>query len=99
MLVDVLKPFRFSRDGVTPIEAATGQPVDIPDLLLAGLEAEGFVLAHKIQPPLENKRTRGVVAPSDDLAALRARYEAVTGRLPDGRWGDARLRQELGDAS
>lgn len=37
------KPFPFSRDGVTLEHAIEGQPVDVPDHLVPGLLAEGFV--------------------------------------------------------
>ncbi|NPD17588.1 hypothetical protein HOY34_20595 [Xinfangfangia sp. D13-10-4-6] len=37
------KPFPFSRDGVTLEHAVEGKPVDLPEALIAGLEAEGYV--------------------------------------------------------
>jgi hypothetical protein len=37
------KPFSFSRDGITLEYAVEGQPVDLPEALVAGLESEGFV--------------------------------------------------------
>jgi hypothetical protein len=93
MLVDVLRPFSFSRDGVTPERAEAGQSVDVPDAYAAGLEAEGFVRAVRPQPP--RHRPGLFTPPTDDAAALRARYEAATGRPADRRWGLDRLAQEV----
>lgn len=43
MLVKVLKPFKFSLDGVTAKEAALGTEVEVRDADAAGLKSEGFV--------------------------------------------------------
>jgi len=31
----------------------------------------------------------------DDVASLRAEYEALTGKAPDRRWGESRLKKEI----
>jgi hypothetical protein len=94
MLVDVLRPFTFSRDGVTPEPATPGVPVDVPDAYAAGLEAEGYVRRVAPQPPAP--RPGVFTPPTDDMAALRSRYEARAGRPADRRWGLDRLRREVG---
>lgn len=43
MLVSIKKPFPWSADGVKSTEAVPGTTVDIPDVLVPGLRAEGFV--------------------------------------------------------
>ena len=64
MLVEVLKPFPFSRDGITEEQAIVGVPADIPDHLIRGLERAKYVrqtkaLAgapeNKVEPKTENK--------------------------------------------
>lgn len=40
----------------------------------------------------------GADDPDDDLVALRAEYEAVTGEPADRRWKPARLRKEIAAA-
>lgn len=37
----------------------------------------------------------GNVIPNDELAELRAVYESAAGKAPDGRWGVARLQEEI----
>lgn len=43
MLVKVIRDFAFSRDGFRTELAKAGSEVDIPDRLVAGLTAEGFL--------------------------------------------------------
>lgn len=53
MLVDVLKPFPFSRNGIA-IEQAVEGPLDLPEALVTGLETEGYVTKAEAGAP-ENK--------------------------------------------
>lgn len=56
MLVEIIRPFPFSRDGVTTEQAEPGGAADIPDALVPGLTREGFVREVKAMPaPPENK--------------------------------------------
>lgn len=66
MLVEVLKPFVFSCDGINGEQQAIGAVVDLPDLYIAGLVAEGFVRAVQ-EPQKENK-----FAPAENKAELAA---------------------------
>jgi hypothetical protein len=44
MLCDILRPFPFSRDGVNTEHASPGGDlVDLPDAIVPGLRAEGYV--------------------------------------------------------
>lgn len=43
MLCKVIKNFKFSRDGLTLIDAYAGEEHDIPDEQVSGLAAEGFI--------------------------------------------------------
>lgn len=60
MIVTVLRPFTFSRDGLTPLRADLGE-ADIPDGLVPGLAAEGFVAvpAEVADPDPERQVRRG----------------------------------------
>lgn len=64
MLVEVLKPFPFSRDGITEEQATVGVPADVPEHLIRGLERAKYIrqtkaLAgapeNKAEPKTENK--------------------------------------------
>ena len=43
MLCQILKPFVYSSDGVTPKQAVPGRPCIIPADLVAGLQADGYI--------------------------------------------------------
>lgn len=65
MLCRILRPFRFSRDGLAGHVAEAGQSIDLPDDIAPGLIAEGFA-AHAVAPETqafaaapENKRRPG----------------------------------------
>lgn len=58
----ILKNFPFSRDGFNIIQAVAGDPADIPDDLIAGLVADGYVSldeAKALSGDIENKRLNG----------------------------------------
>lgn len=71
MRVAVLRSFSFSRDGVTSVPAVADTEADIPNDLVAGLAAAGYVaviaepapeLMLGIEPPIEpppGRRRRG----------------------------------------
>lgn len=83
MLCTIKKAFPFSRDGITAIHAEPGtHGVDIPDALVPGLTAAGYVVADDD------------AVPSDEKAALVAEAEAL-GITIDGRWGVSRLQAEI----
>lgn len=75
MLVEVLKPFVFSRDGINGEQHAVGAVVDLPDLHIVGLVAEGFVRAVPESPkedkfdPAENKAM--LASPENKRKALK----------------------------
>lgn len=43
MLCEVLKTFLLSPDGIAVVTVAAGQSVEIPDGVVPGLEAEGYI--------------------------------------------------------
>lgn len=86
MLVEILKPFPFSRNGVTEEQAVVGTTENIPDDLVPGLRAEGLVRETKaLAGAPENKseakaETKGDAAPEskpadDDKAKAEAGAE------------------------
>lgn len=94
MLCMILKSFPFSRNGVKIEDAVKDETVDIPDALVEGLEAEGFVERLGEDDKVETKvvettpETKGggeagaidVTAMSDD--ELKVHVEKVTGQKP-----------------
>lgn len=50
-------------------------------------------------PGVEPAQPAEPQAGDDETAALRAEYERLTGRKPDMRWGERRLRDEIAGAS
>lgn len=78
MLVDIVKPFPFSRDGVT-LEQAVEGALDLPDALVPGLEAEGYVNKAQGGAP-ENKGSdpfsREAIEALTDKAEIVALLEA-----------------------
>lgn len=53
MRARVIRPFGFSRDGVTREEAAIGDDVDVPGDLAPGLIAEGWISETPPEPEPE----------------------------------------------
>lgn len=43
MLCKILKPFEFSRDGISTVQAYEDTEIDVPDALVRGLFFEGYV--------------------------------------------------------
>jgi len=60
MLVEIIKPFPFSRNGTTAEHASPGTEVDIPDALVPGLTSEGFV-----------RETKAMAGAPENKGALR----------------------------
>jgi len=66
MQCKIIRDFRFSRNGYSTEDAVAGSEVNIPDALVAGLEAEGYLSTkmikgaseNKMAPPLKNKGTK-----------------------------------------
>lgn len=84
MLVEVLKPFPFSRDGITEEQAIVGVPADIPEHLIRGLERAKYVrqtkaLAgapeNKVEPKAENKADTNPEAGTDAKADASGKAE------------------------
>lgn len=82
MLVEIVKPFPFSRDGITEERATAGNPADIPDHLIPGLKREGYVREtkalsgapqNKVEPALENKAEPEPKADADADAEPKAK--------------------------
>lgn len=107
MLCGIVKTFPFSRDGVTALTAVAGTVEDIPDDLVEGLAAEGFVCdPDDNEQPQQEKQ---VDDPNDDQTDLPIeemdahqlveRYTALTGEEPDGRWGVSTLREKTKEAA
>lgn len=74
MLVEVLKPFPFSRDGVTAEQAVVGVPADVPDHLVRGLERAKYIRQtkamagapeNKVEPAVENKADAVITETAD----------------------------------
>lgn len=72
---EILHPFLFSDDGVTEMQATAGDVCGIPDALVAGLVAEGYVrlagpvlVAHN----LSREAAVGIQTGGGDLSAGRA---------------------------
>lgn len=88
------KPFPFSRDGVTLEYAVEGQPVDLPEGLVAGLLAEDYVTKDMAVP--ENK---GGGFTREDIAAMGKadvlELLDLHGWAGDKRLGVDKLRAEL----
>lgn len=106
MRAKILRDFPWSPDGVSQRQAVKGESVDLPDHLVPGLEAEGYVATkgadreekavaaapeNKAETPPENK--------DDDLDALRAEYQEATGKKADKRWGAEALRAKIAEAA
>jgi hypothetical protein len=68
MRVIALRPFPFSRDGTTIEEAPDGAEVDIPDAMVPGLTAEGWIAA--------------IPAPPEEPAIEPAAEEPTASRTP-----------------
>ncbi len=79
MLVEVLKPFPFSRDGITEEQAVAGVPADIPENLIPGLERAKYIRQTKaLAGAPENKADAGA-EPKADPAASAADAATTTG--------------------
>lgn len=92
MRVTIIKPFPFSTDGVTALFAVPGEPAEIPDALIAGLTAEGFVSIGGDLVETEDAPTPAqpdLVSMRD--ADLRAAIKAATGTAPGPRTSRATL--------
>ena len=86
MLVEVVKTFELSRNGITSERFAAGARVDVPDNLVAGLIAEGFVRewcepqqAKALGPSEENK---ALFAAEENKAEAPAGQRKSKPRLP-----------------
>lgn len=78
------KPFPFSRDGVTLEQAIEGEPVDLPEALVPGMTAGGFVIENKaLTGAPESKTIESCDANGDtpEMAAMRDRLDAAYGEL------------------
>lgn len=75
MLCTILKTFAYSTNGTNSKTAQAGTEADIPDALVAGLAAEGYLkaagakmqapAANKMQGPVENKDSATPMAAGD----------------------------------
>jgi hypothetical protein len=64
--VEVLKPFSYSHDGTTILQAAAGSLVDLNEDLLPGLMREGFVGRETPLITINEARARaGIALPSE----------------------------------
>lgn len=87
MRVHILKPFPFSRDGITPLRAVAGSIDDIPDALVPGLRAGGFigVSAPEDKGPL---RERAIAAPPAERQVMEPKVErSASGDVKIGEGG------------
>lgn len=59
MKVHVIRPFAYSRDGITALQAAAGDVVDVPDRLVDGLVAGGWCRPADAAPTAPAPRAAG----------------------------------------
>lgn len=59
----VLKPFDLSRDGVTSEPVAVGDEVEIPEGLVPGLIAEGYITEPQAKPEKPKPAPKGEAKP------------------------------------
>lgn len=79
MLVTVIHPFPFSRDGRTTEHAvASSEPQDIPDALVPGLVAEGYIEQPESLPPFPFSAGRRRVMVDRITELFRAHMEALS---------------------
>lgn len=97
-----MKDFRFSRNGLTTEDAVKGQPVNVPENLVAGLERERFIAAtgeHKnAGASPENKMLGSGPENKDDLNALRAEYQHAFNKKPFMGWDADTLKSKIAEA-
>lgn len=79
MQVEIIKPFPFSRDGFTTETASPGVVADIPDALVPGLSAEGFVRETKAMAGAPENKGTGALRDDGPTVAqyVEAGYQAV----------------------
>ena len=101
MLCTILKTFPISRDGIRAETASAGSEVDIPDALVAGLKAEGYVRtveAKAMRGAPERQAIEAAQENKEDRAELREEYERVIGKRPFMGWDAAMLREKIAEA-
>ena len=86
MQCNILKNFPFSRDGVTPEQAAAGATADIPAHLVPGLEREGYVRRAEAKDAGSSPENKMLAAAPENKAPDRAgTIRAVIGGLDPTR--------------
>jgi len=111
MLCKILKYFPYSEDGFTAKGAEVGEERNIPDELVPGLVAEGYVSAAEAEtePPsedVETVETEAETEPSsegnnsedkgkEDDIDALRERAETLGIDVDSRWGATRLEQEI----
>lgn len=95
-----VKSFRFSRDGVTTEQAQSGDPVDIPAILVKGLFADGYIRLESEGKMLsgapENKGGLEFVEVGvHDIVALRKEYHEMFGKKPFPGWKADKLQSMI----
>lgn len=81
MLCKVVKNFKFSRDGLTLIDANAGEEHDIPDEQVSGLAAEGFITG--IQHGVDGGKDAGAAPENKDAGASVENKDA--GAAPENK--------------
>lgn len=79
MLVTVIRPFPFSRNGLKQEQAVPSmEPQDIPDALVPGLVAEGYLAQPEGLPPIAMSAGRRKVMVDCATELFRAHMEALS---------------------